>query len=352
MVSSLPPPVSQSVANRLTRAAIFLVVTINPGSGSEETIRGVCADLSSLLRGVGFRNLNGQLSCVMGFGSDAWDRLFGSPRPKDLHPFREIHGVHHAVSTPGDILFHIRAASMDLCFELAKHITKRLGEAVSIEDEVHGFKYFDDRDLIGFVDGTENPTDQAALDATIIGAENDAFTGGSYVIVQKYIHDLKGWDALPVEEQENIIGRYKLSDIEQLDAEKKPYAHNVLTSIEENGEQLQIVRDNMPFGEFGKGEFGTYFIGYARSPHRIETMLENMFIGNPPGTYDHLLDFSRAVTGCLFFVPTADFLDNVVPAIAAAPGEPAPTDETPAQSLPDDGSLGIGSLKKKEAGHE
>ena len=124
-------------------------------------------------------------------------------------------------------------------------------------------------------------------------------------------HDLAAWNRVPVEEQENIIGRHKLSDIEQPDALKKPYAHNVLTNIEENGEQLQIVRDNMPFGEVSKGEFGTYFIGYARSPARIERMLENMFVGNPPGTYDGLLDFSRAVTGTLFFVPAATFLDGV-----------------------------------------
>jgi putative iron-dependent peroxidase len=359
MASSLPSPVSQSVASRLTRAAIFLVLTIHPGPEAEGTVRGLCADLSSLLRGVGFRNLDGQLSCVMGFGSRAWDRLFGTPRPKDLHPFREIRGVHHAVSTPGDILFHIRAASMDLCFELASHIMARLDGAVAIEDEVHGFKYFDDRDLIGFVDGTENPVDQAAVDATVIGDEDAAFAGGSYVIVQKYIHDLKRWDALSIEEQENVIGRHKLSDIEQRDAEKKPYAHNVLTNIEENGEQLQIVRDNMPFGTFGKGEFGTYFIGYARSPQRIETMLGNMFVGNPPGNYDHLLDFSRAVTGCLFFVPTADFLDNVGPAVtpeapqpgAAAPDESRSIDNAPERPLPRDGSLGIGSLRK-EAGHE
>ncbi|MGN6144102.1 MAG: Dyp-type peroxidase [Mesorhizobium sp.] len=354
MVSSLPSPVSQSVASRLTRAAIFLVVTINPGAAAEETVRGLCADLSSLLRGVGFRNLEGQLSCVMGFGSQAWDRLFGAPRPKDLHPFREIRGVHTAVSTPGDILFHLRAASMDLCFELATHIMARLAGAVTAVDEVHGFKFFDDRDLIGFVDGTENPVDQGAIDATIIGEEDGAFAGGSYVIVQKYLHDIERWNKVPVEEQENIIGRHKLSDIEQRDADKKPYAHNVLTNIEENGEQLQIVRDNMPFGEIGKGEFGTYFIGYARSPHRIETMLENMFIGNPPGTYDHLLDFSRAVTGCLFFVPTADFLDNVTPEPpqpAATPDDPTPTDETPTRPSPGDGSLGIGSLRR-EAGHE
>jgi porphyrinogen peroxidase len=310
--SCVPPTISQPVVASLTRAAIFLVVTVNSGRESEVAVRSLCADLSSLLRAVGFRDLQGQLSCVMGFGSEAWDRLFGAPRPKDLHPFREIRGVHHAVSTPGDILFHIRSKHrMDLCFELAAQIMARLDGAVFTADEVHGFNYFDDRDLIGFVDGTENPVDQAALDATIVGEEDAAYAGGSYVIVQKYLHDLRGWNALLIEEQENIIGRHKLSDIEQRDSEKKPYAHNVLTSIEENGEQLQIVRDNMPFGEIGKGEFGTYFIGYARSPQRIEKMLENMFIGNPPGTYDHLLDFSRAATGCLFFVPTATFLDDV-----------------------------------------
>lgn len=349
MVSSLPPPVSQSVAARLTRAAIFLVVNVNPGSPAEETVRGVCGDLSSLLRGVGFRNLNGQLSCIMAFGSDAWDRLFGAPRPKDLHPFREIRGVHHAVSTPGDILFHIRAASMDLCFELATHVMSRLTGAVTTVDEVHGFKFFDDRDLLGFVDGTENPVGQTASTATLVGDEDATFAGGSYVIVQKYLHDVERWNKVPVEEQENIIGRHKLSDIEQLDSAKKPYAHNVLTSIEENGEQLQIVRDNMPFGHVGKGEFGTYFIGYARSPHRIEKMLENMFIGNPPGTYDHLLDFSSAVTGTLFFVPTADFLDDVTAEAADDTGtnEPQAPEVPRPDALANDGSLGIGSLKKE-----
>lgn len=356
MSASGPAPVSQPVASRLTRAAIFLVVTINPGTEAEVTVRGLCADLSSLLRGVGFRDLQGELSCVMAFGSQAWDRLFGAPRPKDLHPFREIRGVHTAVSTPGDILFHLRAASMDLCFELATHIMARLAGAVTTADEVHGFKFFDDRDLIGFVDGTENPVNQAAEAATLIGDEDAGFAGSSYVIVQKYLHDTVGWNKLAVEEQENIIGRHKLSDIEQRDADKKPYAHNVLTNIEDNGEQLQILRDNMPFGAIGKGEFGTYFIGYARSPSRIERMLQNMFVGNPPGNYDHLLDFSRAVTGCLFFVPTADFLDDVIAAAApqpaaAGPGDPQPIDDGRAKPAAGDESLGIGSLKQ-ETDHE
>ena len=322
------------------------------------SVRALCSDLAALLRAVGFRDLEGRLSCVMGFGSDAWDRLFGEPRPKDLHPFREIRGRHHAVATPGDILFHIRSMRMDLCFELATQIMSRLGGAVSTADEVHGFNYFDDRDLIGFVDGTENPVEQAAVDATIIGEEDAAFAGGSYVIVQKYLHDLTRWNALPVEEQERIIGRTKLSDIELDDAVKPTSAHNALTTIIEDGKQLEIVRDNMPFGDVGKGEFGTYFIGYARSPHRIEQMLVNMFVGRPPGNYDRLLDFSRAVTGTLFFVPSATFLENVA-AGEAAPSTAGPTSKgreaedkpKPRAAVAPDGSLGIGSLKE-EAGHE
>jgi porphyrinogen peroxidase len=353
----VPSAIPQPVVVQLTRAAIFLVVTIKSGPECDDLVRALSGDLAALLRAVGFRDLDGRLSCVMGFGSDAWDRFFGEPRPNDLHPFREIHGVHHAVATPGDILFHIRSVRMDLCFELAAQIMTRLGDAVASSEEVHGFKYFDERDLLGFVDGTENPLDQAALDATIIGEEDAAFAGGSYVIVQKYLHDMKKWNELPIEMQEKIIGRTKLSDIELDDAVKPTSAHNALTTIVENGEELDILRDNMPFGEVSKGEFGTYFIGYAKSPHRIEQMLVNMFVGRPPGNYDRLLDFSRAVTGALFFVPSATFLENV------ATGEPAPsaTDPSPnqpkiddapkSQMPPSDGSLGIGSLKG-EAGHE
>ncbi|QAY94845.1 peroxidase [Methylovirgula ligni] len=343
---------SQPVAARLSRSAIFIVATLNEGEESARAVRALCGDLPALVRAVGFRDLDSGLSCVLGFGSQAWDRLFDGPRPKDLHPFREINGEHHAVSTPGDVLFHIRATRMDLCFELATQIMSRLAAALRVVDETHGFKYFDDRDLIGFVDGTENPVGEACVDAAIIGDEDAAFTGGSYVIVQKYLHDLDKWNQIPTEKQEGIIGRKKLSDIELDDAAKPPFAHNVLTTIVENGKQLEIIRDNMPFGSVGKGEFGTYFIGYARSPHRIERMLENMFIGNPPGNYDRLLDVSRAVTGSLFFVPSATFLDSVEPDEAGPPASPAQSEgaaATPAgsQRPRSDGSLGIGSLKQE-----
>lgn len=377
------PALAQAVAAPLTRAAIFLVVTLKPGSGNCAALRSFCGDLAGLVRAVEFRDLEGGLSCVMGFSSGAWDRLFGQPRPAELHPFREFRaGDRHAVATPGDLLFHIRAKRMDLSFELTTQIMARIGDAVSPVDEVQGFRYFDDRDLMGFVDGTENPRGQAAADAVVIGNEDPEFAGGSYVIVQKYLHNLDAWNALPTEAQERIIGRTKLSDIELDDSVKPTSAHSALTTIVENGKEIKILRDNMPFGRPGHGEFGTYFIGYSRSPRTIEQMLENMFIGRPPGNYDRILDFSRAVTGNLFFVPSATFLDDVSedltgqnsserdsagadpiaagsteeePTTAESPAAPAETESssTSSSSISSvrDGSLGIGSLKG-EAGHE
>jgi porphyrinogen peroxidase len=369
--ASKSPALAQAVAAPLTRAAIFLVATLNPGSENRAALRSFCGDLAALVRAVEFRGLEGGLSCVIGFGSEAWNRLFGQPRPAELHPFREFRsGLRHAVSTPGDLLFHIRAKRMDLSFELATQITARLGNAVSTVDEVQGFRYFDDRDLMGFVDGTENPRGEAAAEAVVIGNEDPDFAGGSYVIIQKYLHDLGAWNALSTEAQERIIGRTKLSDIELDDCVKPTSAHSALTTIVENGKEIKILRDNMPFGRPGYGEFGTYFIGYSRSPRTIEQMLENMFIGRPPGNYDRILDFSRAVTGNLFFVPSATFLENVAddqtndnqtsegqanenqPMIAESPAAAAVAETSSPSSAPSssissvrDGSLGIGSLK-------
>jgi porphyrinogen peroxidase len=347
--ASSGPPEPQPVVAPLTGAAIFLIVVLNPDDDSAATVRDLCADLAGLVRAVGFRDLEGHLSCVTGFGAAAWDLIAGTDRPAGLHSFREIKaGPRHAVATPGDVLFHIRASRMDLCFELASQIMTRLGGAVTVADEVHGFRYFDDRDLIGFVDGTENPTGAAAARAVLIGAEDPAFAGGSYVIVQQYLHDVAAWDRLPVEEQEKIIGRTKLSDIELSDDVKPSSAHNALTTITgDDGEEVQIVRDNMPFGSVGDGRYGTYFIGYARSPATIELMLTNMFVGRPEGNYDRLLDFSTAVTGCLFFVPAVPLLENLGAASTPA-GEPGPTTaaDPPAPGPPrPHGSLEIGSLK-------
>jgi putative iron-dependent peroxidase len=341
-------PVPQPVLAPLTSAAIFLVACIKPDRESYSVVRSLCADLPGIFRAVDFRRIEGGLSCVAGFGSDAWDKLFGKPRPAELHPFREIRaGERHAVSTPADLLFHIRAKRMDLCFELVTAIMDRIGGAVSAVDETHGFRYFDDRDLLGFVDGTENPRGAEALDAALISVEEDAqFAGGSYVIIQKYLHHMSGWNALSTEQQELIMGRKKLSDIELSDAVKPTCAHNALTTIVENGKEMAILRDNMPFGRPGHGEFGTYFIGYCRTPRITEQMLENMFVGRPPGNYDRLLDFSRAVSGSLFFAPSLTFLENVGDEAPSTPdGSSTAEADASSSSSPRDTSLGIGSLK-------
>src|SRR5215813_12923187 len=327
-VTGLPdsrPPRSgtpEPVLTPLTATAVLLVMTINHGGESE--VRDLLGDLAGLQRSVGFRIPEGMLACVAGVGSQAWDQLFSGPRPAELHPFRALTGDRHrAAATPGD-----------LCFELATQIMDRLAGWVTVCDEVHGFRYFDERDLIGFVDGTENPSGAAAADAAIIGDQDPQFAGGSYVIVQKYLHDVRSWNALPVEEQEKVIGRSKLSDIEMADDVKPANSHVALnTIIDPDGTQRQILRANMPFGAPGHGEFGTYYIAYAATPSVTEQMLVNMFVGKPPGNYDRILDFSTAVTGCLFFVPSSDFLDNL-------PDRPDPS----AAARTKDGSLQIGSL--------
>jgi porphyrinogen peroxidase len=300
----------QPILTPLTEAAIFLMLTVRPGG--EQSVRDFLPDISGLNRSAGFRYPDARLACVTGIGSTLWDRLFAGPRPANLHVFSEINGaVHAAPATAGDLLFHIRATRLDLCFELATLLMDRMRDVADVVDEVHGFKYLDERDLLGFVDGTENPTGAVADDAVLIGDEDAAFFGGSYVIVQKYLHNLTAWNALTVEDQERVIGRTKLADVEMPDDVKPANSHIALNVIEDDaGNERRIVRDNMPFGRVGAGEFGTYFIGYSRNPELTEQMLHNMFIGDPPGNHDRILDFSTAVTGALFFVPSTTMLDD------------------------------------------
>ncbi len=333
----------QPILDPITEAAIFLVMTVE--EGAEGAVADALTDVTALKRSVGFRIPEGELSCVVGLGSSCWERLYGSPRPAELHSLPVLTGDRHtAVSTPGDLLFHIRAHRFDLCFELASRIVDRLEGAALIVDEVHGFRSFDERDLLGFVDGTENPEPGEAAEAVLIGEEDPLFAGGSYVIVQKYLHDLAGWSAISVEEQERAIGRTKLDDIEMPDDEKPANSHVALnTIVDEDGTEHQIFRLNMPFGRVGspQAEKGTYFIGYARTPEVTEQMLRNMFVGDPQGNYDRILDFSTAVTGSLFFVPSAELLDDPgTLGQAAAPGAADAAGEH------GDGSLGIGGRRE------
>ncbi|WP_319455091.1 MULTISPECIES: Dyp-type peroxidase [unclassified Mycobacterium] len=336
----MPDPSPQPVLAPLTPAAIFLVASID--EGGEQEVHDALSDVSGLVRAIGFRDPAKNLSAVVSIGSDAWDRLFSGPRPAELHPFPALDGPrHHAPSTPGDLLLHLRAESLDVCFELAGKLVDAFG-AVSVVDEVHGFKFFDNRDLLGFVDGTENPDGPPRVHATQIGDEDPDFAGGCYVHVQRYLHDMTSWNSLSVEEQERTIGRTKLDDIELDDAVKPANSHVALNVIEDDdGNELKILRHNMPFGEIGRAEFGTYYIGYSRTAAVTERMLRNMFIGDPPGNTDRILDFSTAVTGTMFFTPTADFLDDPPP----LPGDEAAAADSAPPAPAYAGSLSIGSLK-------
>jgi putative iron-dependent peroxidase len=335
----------QDILTPITESAIFLTIAVDPGG--EEVAKELLPDLGGLRRSVGFRAPEARLSCIVGIGSELWDRLFEDPRPADLHPFQELRGDRHtAPATPGDLFFHIRADRLDMCFELARLLGDRLGPKLRIIDEVHGFKSFDERDLLGFVDGTENPEGSEATAAVLIEDEEPAFTGGSYLIVQKYSHDLDAWNALTVEQQEAAIGRSKLDDVEFADEDKAPDSHLVLNVIEdEDGEEQQIMRFNMPFGRVGSAEFGTFYIAYARTPAVTERMLENMFLGLGDATHDRILDFSTAHTGNLFFIPSADFLDD--PSVAALQEAEDGPDTPAADPSPADGSLGLGDLRRK-----
>ena len=306
-----PQPVVQSAG----MAAIFIVLSLADGDEAAGTARDALGEVPAMLRTLNLRLPGATLSCVIGIGHDAWPRLFPDhPRPKGLHPMKAFKGAKHtAPATPGDLLLHIRATRTDACFELAMRIREQLGDAVVPVDEVHGFRYLDARSMVGFVDGTENPQGQEAVEATLIGDEDPAYAGGSYVIVQKYIHDMAAWNALPVAEQEKVIGRTKYDDIEMDDEVKPTNSHIALNVIEdEDGNEQAILRANLPFGNPSRNEYGTFFIGYARSLEIIEQMLTNMFIGRPEGNYDRLLDYSRAVTGTAFFVPSASFLEEAL----------------------------------------
>ncbi|MFG6401124.1 Dyp-type peroxidase [Microbacterium sp. P04] len=337
----------QAFAAPLTRHAIFLGLRVGASSDAVDKVRDTLADLAGTLESVAFRDPHAHLSCTVGIGSDFWPRLTSAPKPAELRPFTPITGsVHSAVATPGDLFFHIRSAWEDFGFEFERLLLNALGDSVQTVEETAGFRYFDRRDLLGFVDGTANPSVASAIaEALIVGDEDPAGTGGTYIVAQKYLHPIRAWQSLPTEMQEQIIGRTKPDNVELPDATSGQKSHKTLSTIvDAEGVEHDILRDNMPFGSPGSDQFGTYFLGYSRHRWVIQQMLERMFIGDPVGMYDRLLDFSTAITGTAFFAPSADVLGSLpapsstADAAAAAP-DPAPVSPSPS---PADNSLGLG----------
>ena len=290
---------AQSVDAPLSTAAVFLVVTVASEPAALAKVASVLGDLDDLVKTVGFRDLNGRLSCIAGIGHDLWDCLRFQKPAGGVEAVRADQGTgscgplntgRPAVPYPGRTSRHV--------FEFERILLDNLGAAVTVVDEVSGFRYFDARDLLGFVDGTANPTGLDLPASALVGDEDADFAGGSYVVVQKYLHDLNAWGKTPTHLQEEIIGRTKIDNIEIDDDDAPRKSHKSLNTITDaDGNEYDILRDNMPFGRPGQQEFGTYFIGYTRYLWVIEKMLQRMYVGDPPGAYDRLLDFSTPHTG-------------------------------------------------------
>ncbi|SUO97210.1 Dyp-type peroxidase [Suttonella ornithocola] len=304
---------TQRVLDNPNHNTIFMVWNFHQNRSSEilSVFRKLCALVINLNNSSQTRFPNACASIVLGIGYEAWQALqLPAPLPKEFSPFKPIKGNKYtAVSTRGDLHIHIRSNSQSHCIDIAANISECLYPVADSIEEIHGFRYWDGRSILGFVDGTENPQGEARAEFGLIGDEDPQYKGGSYLFVQKYIHDMRAWRALPIPEQEKVIGRSKADDIE-MDEETKPSnAHIALTNI---GDDKKVIRDNVPFGSISDNEMGTYFIAYARYFSTLEHMLEHMFIGEPEGNYDRILDFSEAKTGTLFFVPSQDMLESFI----------------------------------------
>ncbi|GAA3972013.1 Dyp-type peroxidase [Mucilaginibacter dorajii] len=302
-------PDSQNVTDYTNDNTIFMVWNFKDNLEVSAVFSKLCKLLINLNNSANVRFPVSRASCVMGIGYEAWLRLqLLVPMPKELVNFEPIAGGKHtAVSSKGDLHFHIRADTTSICYDMASAITDVLSPVAVSAEEIHGFRYWDSRSILGFVDGTENPQGQDRELFSMVGKEDPDYKGGSYLFVQKYIHNLTGWKELSTEQQEKVIGRSKSNDIEMADDVKPSNSHIALANV---GDELKIVRDNMPFGNMSTNEMGTYFIAYASTFTTVKKMLNNMFVGSPVGNYDRILDFSTAKTGSLFFVPTFNMIDD------------------------------------------
>jgi len=251
------------------------------------------------------------LVCTVSFGAQLWDVISPKKRPAGLRPFKALsNGNLGAPSTGGDLLVHILSKRHDLNFELAMRIRAQLGDLIEVMDEVHGFQYLDSRDLTGFMDGTENPKgNKDRTEVALIGKEDAAFAGGSYVFTQRYVHNLKKWATIPLPVQEGAIGRKKKDSKELSDKLKPPTAHISRVVMEENGEELEIVRHSFPYGTVS--ESGLFFVAYTKNLDIPERMLSRMYGTAGDGLHDHLMDFTQAVSGATFFAPSLEVLKSL-----------------------------------------
>lgn len=250
------------------------------------------------------------LATAIGFGPALWRELNGSA-PGGLRELRELRPLKGSFDMPapgGDLLVHINSQRVDFCFELAQSFLDDLKGGMEVLEEQAGFRYLDNRDLTGFIDGTENPHEpEGRAAAALLDGE---FAGGSFAFAQRYVHDMAKWHRLKVDAQEQVIGRTKLDSVE-LDEEQMPAnSHVARNVIEEEGEELQILRHSMPYGS-ASGERGLFFLAYTRDLGIIDRMLANMFGTAGDGLSDRLLNFVTPVGGGYFFMPPERLLEQI-----------------------------------------
>jgi putative iron-dependent peroxidase len=300
----------QSVYKDAGDNIIFTTMDLNRQEQAADlaAIQDLAEHIPAFTNSLNVRYPEAGLAVAFGFSRKAWDYLFpGQKRPAELEEFAPISGPKYtAPATPADLFFHIRAKNSAVPFEFMSMVMDRIRDHVTVIDETHGFRYFEGRAIIGFVDGTENPSAMDTPDYALVGDEDPDFIDGSYAFAQKYAHNMEAWNKLKVEQQEQAIGRKKFTDVELEDDQKAPNAHNIVSQDNKDGVEHKIVRMNVPFANPAEGENGTYFIGYARHWEVTKRMLTGMFTNS-----DRLLDFSTPTSGEVFFIPSLSLLGKI-----------------------------------------
>jgi putative iron-dependent peroxidase len=288
--------------------AQFITLRISDGGTAARQAKSCLPQLWRLLQEAELGHAQVGLRTTIGFSRNGWQRLFSAPMPKSLVDFTPLADDGRSFPvTDGDILIFLKSTRMDVNFRIGRSLAMLLTSCARVVEDVQGFKYREDRDLIDFVDGTENPVDDARAQAVLVGSEDPAWSDGSYITTQRYVHDLVKWNQLTVQDQEAVVGRSKEDNIEFSAADRQPYAHiNKGKATAADGSEIPMYRQNMPYGN--SIENGTYFIGFAKSPEVIDSALRKMIIADSQGQYDHLLDYTRAVTGVIYFAPPRSFM--------------------------------------------
>lgn len=304
------PTKAQDVWKDVGKNVSFVVLKLKRENlaADQEAIAEFADRSQAIERSMMIRAVDANLKVSIGFSRTAWDYLFPNAAvPKQLETYTTLTGPEYSMpASEGDIFLHVRAGDEAVVYEVVRQFMVFLEPIATVLDETKGFRYFEGRAIIGFIDGTEAPAEFEAADYALVGEEDPEYINGSYAFAQKWLHDMDFWGKMKTEEQEKAVGRHKFDDLELEDDEKFHNAHNVAAKIEVDGEEQKIVRMNVPFSDPATGKTGTYFIGYSRYWSVTKAMLQQMV-----DMSDFLLTFSTIQSGQLFFIPSRDTLGEI-----------------------------------------